>query len=44
MRYDPAVILGHMSPGFEETFRAVTTGTTDVRVDELYELYGPAQK
>ena len=24
-----------MSPRFEETFRAVTSGTTDMRVDEL---------
>ena len=35
MRDDAAAILGHMSPRFEETFRAVTSGTTDMRVDEL---------
>ena len=37
MRQDPAAILGHMSPRFEETFRAVTAGTTDMRVDELFD-------
>ena len=37
MRDDPAAILKHMSPRFEETFRAVTSGTTDLRVDELFD-------
>ena len=37
MRDDPAAILRHMSPRFEETFRAVTAGTTDMRVDELFD-------
>ena len=37
MRDDPAAILRHMAPGFEETFRAVTAGTTDMRVDELFD-------
>ena len=35
MRDDAAAILGHMSPRFDETFRTVTSGTTDIRVDEL---------
>ena len=35
LRADPAAILEHMSPRFDETFRAVTAGTTDMRVDEL---------
>ena len=35
MRDDPAAILRHVSPWFDETFRAVTSGTTDMRVDEL---------
>ena len=37
MRDDPAAILRHMSPRFDETFRAVTAGTTDMRVDELFD-------
>ena len=37
MREDPAAILAHMSPRFDETFRAVATGTTDMRVDELFD-------
>ena len=37
MRGDPAAILRHMSPRFEESFRAVTSGTTDMRVDELFD-------
>ena len=37
MRDDPAAILRHIAPRFEETFRAVTTGTTDMRVDELFD-------
>ena len=36
-REDPAAILEHMSPRFDETFRAVTAGTTDMRVDELFD-------
>jgi len=36
-RHDPAAILKHMSPRFEETFRAVTSRTTDMRVDELFD-------
>ena len=35
MRDDPAAILRHMAPRFEETFRGVTAETTDMRVDEL---------
>ena len=31
---DPSAILAHMSPRFEETFRAVTSVTTDMRIDE----------
>ena len=37
MRNDPAAILRHVAPRFEETFRAVTAGTTDMRVDELFD-------
>ena len=37
MREDPAAILEHIAPRFEETFRAVTAGTTDMRVDELFD-------
>jgi 2-polyprenyl-6-methoxyphenol hydroxylase-like FAD-dependent oxidoreductase len=37
MRHDPAAILRHMSPRFDEMFRAVTSGTTDMRVDELFD-------
>ena len=37
VRGDPEAILRHMSPRFEETFRAVTSGTTDMRVDELFD-------
>ena len=37
MRDDAAAILGHMSPRFDETFRAVTSGTTDMRVDQLFD-------
>ena len=36
-RHDPAAMLSHMSPRFDETFRAVTAGTTDMRVDELFD-------
>ena len=37
MRDDPAAILRHISPRFDETFRTVTAGTTDMRVDELFD-------
>ncbi len=37
MRDDAAAILGHMTPRFDETFRAVTSGTTDMRVDQLFD-------
>ena len=37
IREDPAAILRHISPRFEESFRAVTSGTTDMRVDELFD-------
>jgi len=32
---DPAAILAHMSPQLDVTFRAVTSGTEDLRCDEL---------
>ncbi len=32
---DPAAILAHMSPRLDATFRAVTSGTEDLRCDEL---------
>ena len=32
---DPAAILAHMSPRFDATFRAVTSATEDLRVDDL---------
>jgi 2-polyprenyl-6-methoxyphenol hydroxylase-like FAD-dependent oxidoreductase len=32
---NPRAILGHMSPGFETPFRAVTSMTDDLRCDEL---------
>jgi len=32
---DPAAILAHMSPRLDATFRAVTSGTEDLRYDEL---------
>jgi 2-polyprenyl-6-methoxyphenol hydroxylase-like FAD-dependent oxidoreductase len=32
---DPAAILAHMSPRMDATFRAVTSGTEDLRCDEL---------
>ena len=32
---DPAAILARMAPQFDETFRAVTAATEDLRVDEL---------
>ncbi|MEQ1756982.1 MAG: NAD(P)/FAD-dependent oxidoreductase [Vicinamibacterales bacterium] len=34
---DPAAILAHMSPRFDEAFRAVTSATTDMRCDELFD-------
>ena len=32
---DPAAIVAHMSPRLDATFRAVTSGTEDLRCDEL---------
>ncbi len=32
---DPGAILARMAPQFDETFRAVTAATEDLRVDEL---------
>jgi 2-polyprenyl-6-methoxyphenol hydroxylase-like FAD-dependent oxidoreductase len=32
---DPAAVVAHMAPGFDATFRAVTSGTEDLRYDEL---------
>jgi len=32
---DPAAIVAHMSPEFDATFRAVTSATDDLRVDDL---------
>jgi 2-polyprenyl-6-methoxyphenol hydroxylase-like FAD-dependent oxidoreductase len=32
---DPSAILAHMLPQMDATFRAVTSSTTDLRVDEL---------
>jgi 2-polyprenyl-6-methoxyphenol hydroxylase-like FAD-dependent oxidoreductase len=32
---DPAAVVAHMSPQFDETFRAVTSATDDMRFDEL---------
>jgi 2-polyprenyl-6-methoxyphenol hydroxylase-like FAD-dependent oxidoreductase len=32
---DPKAILGHMLPRFDETFRAITSATDDLRCDEL---------
>ena len=37
MREDPAAILEHISPRFDETFHAVTAGTTDMCVDALFD-------
>lgn len=34
---DPAAILAHMSPRMDETFRAVTAGTEELRCDELFD-------
>ena len=33
----PAAILAQMAPQFDETFRAVTAATEDLRVDELFD-------
>ena len=32
---DPAAILARMAPRFDDTFRAVTSATDDLRCDEL---------
>ena len=32
---DPAAIVAHMSPKFDATFRAITSATDDLRVDDL---------
>ena len=32
---DPAAVVAHMAPRFDETFRAVTSATDDLRFDEL---------
>jgi 2-polyprenyl-6-methoxyphenol hydroxylase-like FAD-dependent oxidoreductase len=32
---DPTAVLERMSPGFDATFRAITSATTDLRFDEL---------
>jgi 2-polyprenyl-6-methoxyphenol hydroxylase-like FAD-dependent oxidoreductase len=32
---DPSSVLAHLSPRFDETFRAVTSATEDLRYDEL---------
>ena len=32
---NPAMVLAHLSPRFDQTFRAVTAGTIDLRFDEL---------
>jgi 2-polyprenyl-6-methoxyphenol hydroxylase-like FAD-dependent oxidoreductase len=34
---DPSAILNHMLPVMDATFRAVTTGTTEMRCDELFD-------
>ena len=34
---DPRAIVDFMSPKFDDTFRAITAMTTDMRVDELYD-------
>ena len=34
---DPKAILAHMSPGFDATFRAITSVTDDLRFDELFD-------
>jgi 2-polyprenyl-6-methoxyphenol hydroxylase-like FAD-dependent oxidoreductase len=32
---DPAAVVAHLAPRFDETFRAVTSATTEMRFDEL---------
>ena len=32
---DPHAIVRHLSPGFDETFRAIASATADLRVDDL---------
>jgi hypothetical protein len=32
---DPSAIVAHMSPRFDATFRAITSATDDLRVDDL---------
>jgi 2-polyprenyl-6-methoxyphenol hydroxylase-like FAD-dependent oxidoreductase len=34
---DPAAIVAHMAPRFDATFRAITSATSDLRVDELFD-------
>jgi 2-polyprenyl-6-methoxyphenol hydroxylase-like FAD-dependent oxidoreductase len=34
---DPAAVVAHMAPRFDETFRAVTSATDDLRFDELFD-------
>jgi 2-polyprenyl-6-methoxyphenol hydroxylase-like FAD-dependent oxidoreductase len=34
---EPAAIVAHMTPRFDATFRAITSATTDLRVDELFD-------
>lgn len=34
---DPRAIVAHMAPRFDATFGAVTSATTDLRVDELFD-------
>lgn len=31
---DPAAVVGHMSPSFDATFRAVTSSSGELRYDE----------
>ena len=34
---DPAAIIATMAPRFDPTFRAITSATTDIRADELFD-------
>jgi 2-polyprenyl-6-methoxyphenol hydroxylase-like FAD-dependent oxidoreductase len=34
---DPAALLAHMAPRFDDTFRAVTSATEELRLDELFD-------
>jgi 2-polyprenyl-6-methoxyphenol hydroxylase-like FAD-dependent oxidoreductase len=34
---DPGAIVAHMAPRFDSTFRAITSATDDLRVDELFD-------